>query len=135
MTTCDNDKLVLFLEEEYAGHVDMSCYVLYDHLEEAYFVCGQRLDDAQRKYSTFHFYCKKRNSLLKYLRFILNADDSKLTYGLFNFNGLFNKGNVIDYDLLDSMRSSLNEVAVYNRMDYDKDIIRDLLIVLKDVFY
>ena len=135
VTMEEQDKLVLFLEEEYEGSVDMTCYIAYHHIEKEYFVCGQRLDELQHKYSTFHFYCKSRKSLLKYIRFIVNADDSKLTYGLFNFNGMFREREYVDYDVLDSMRSNYNEVAVYNRMEYDNDIMRDLLVVLKDVRY
>ncbi len=132
----DNDKLVLFIEEEYEGSVDMTCYVLYDHTECEYFVCGQRLDELKYMYSTFHFYCKSRKSLLRYIRFIVNADDSKITYGLFNFNGLFRPNNErVDYPLLDSLRSNYNEIAVYNKMDYKEDVMSDLLRVIKDVRY
>ena len=135
MSMCSEDKLVLFLEEEYDGSVDMTCYVAYDHTEREYFVCGQRLDEMEYTYATFHFYCKSRKSLLKYLRFIVNADDSKLTYGLFNFNGIFRGRESVDYNVFDSMRSNFNEVAVYNRMEYDHGNMKDLLAVLKDVRY
>lgn len=135
MSTCEHDKLVLFMEEEYEGSVDMTCYVVYDHTEGEYFVCGQRVDELNCAYSTFHFYCKKRKSLLNYLGFILNAEDSKLTYGLFNFNGMFHEREYVDFNVLNSMRSDFNEVAVYNRMDYDDDIMKDLLSVLKNVRY
>jgi hypothetical protein len=131
----DNDKLVLFIEEEYEGSVDMTCYVLYDHTEGEYFVCGQRLDELKYMYSTFHFYCKSRKSLLRYIRFIVNADDSKITYGLFNFNGLFRHSECVDYALLNSLRSNYNEIAVYNKMDYEEDAMRDVLRIIKDVRY
>lgn len=135
MFTCAQDKLVLFLEEEYDGSVDMTCYIAFDHTEREYFICGQRMDELLNKYSTFHFYCKSKKSLLRYLRFILNADDSILTYGLFNFNGLFRDREYVNYEVLNNMRSDFNEVAVYNRMEYDASIMKDLLIVLKDVRY
>jgi hypothetical protein len=129
------DKLFLFLEEEYDGSVDMTCYVAYDHTEKEYFICGQRLDDLKNKYSIFHFYCKSRKSLLKYLRFIVNAEDSILTYGLFNFNNIFQGREYVDYSVLNSMRSDWNEVAVYNRMEYEHKVMKDLLAVLRDVRY
>jgi hypothetical protein len=135
MFTCSQDKLVLFLEEEYEGSVDMTCYVVFDHTENEYFICGQRMDESMQQYSTFHFYCKSKKSLLRYIQFIVNADDSILTYGLFNFNGMFKDREYVDYSVLNSMRSGLNEVAVYNRMEYDNDAMKDLLIVLKDVRY
>ena len=129
-----SDKLVLFLEEEYEGSVDMSCYVVYDATEKEYFICGQRVDDLSNKYAPFHFYCKSKRSLLKYIRFITNAEDSRLTCGLFNFSGIYLE-EVVDYSVLDKMRSDYNEVALYVKMEFDKKVIHDLLVVLKDVRY
>jgi len=122
------------LEEEYEGSVDMTCYVVYDATEEEYFICGQRVDDLSYKYAPYHFYCKSKRSLLKYIRFITNAEDSRLTYGLFNFSGIYLE-EVVDYGVLDKMRGDYNEVALYVKMEFDKNIIRDLLDVLKDVRY
>ena len=129
-----SDKLVLFLEEDYEGSVDMSCYVVYDATEKEYFICGQRMDDLSCKYAPFHFYCKSKRSLLKYIRFITNAEDSRLTYGLFNFPDIYFE-EMVDYSVLDKMRSAYTEIAVYVKMDFDKKIIHDLLVVLKDVRY
>ena len=74
------DRLVLYIEEEYEGQRDTSCYILYDFVEKEYFICGSRLDEAKQEYARFHFYCASRETLLDYMSFITNARDSVLTY-------------------------------------------------------
>ena len=130
-----HDKLVLFIEETYEGNVDMTCYVLYDVAEREYFVCGARIDDAGCKYTPFHFFCKSKQTLLSYIRFITNANNSRLTYGLYNFNNIFKNTEYIDYDKLVAKRCESKEVAVYVDMDFNKRQMMDLLIILKEVRY
>ena len=130
-----HDKLVLFIEEKYDGIVDMSCYVLYDVAEKEYFVCGTRSDDADFKYAPFHFFCKSKQTLLSYIKFITNANDSRLTYGLFNFNNIFENVEYIDYERLCAKRCDSNEIAVYVDMDFNKKQIMELLVILKEVRY
>jgi hypothetical protein len=130
-----HDKLVLFIEEKYDGCVDMSCYVLYDVSEGEYFVCGLRIDNVEFKYAPFHFFCKSKQTLLSYLKFITNANDSLLTYGLFNFNNIFENVEYIDYERLEAKRSNLNEIAVYVDMEFNKKQMMEMLVILKEVRY
>ena len=130
-----HDKLVLFIQEKYSGCVDMSCYVLFDVSEREYFVCGTRLDIVDFKYAPFHFFCKSKQTLLSYLKFITNANDSLLTYGLYNFNNIFENEKYIDYERLEAKRSDLNEIAVYVDMEFDKKQMMELLVILKEIRY
>ena len=130
-----HDKLVLFIQEKYCGCVDMSCYVLYDVSDGEYFICGTRLDNVEFKYAPFHFFCKSKQTLLSYLKFITNANDSRLTYGLFNFNNIFENVEYINYERLEAKRSDLNEIAVYVDMEFDKRQMMELLVILKEVRY
>jgi Zn-finger protein len=130
-----HDKLVLFIEEKYDGIVDMSCYVLYDASDREYFVCGIRSDNVEFKYAPFHFFCKSTRTILSYLKFITNANDSRLTYGLFNFNNIFENVEYINYERLEAKRSDLNEIAVYVDMEFNKKQMMELLIILKEVRY
>jgi hypothetical protein len=130
-----HDKLVLFIEEKYNGCVDMSCYILYDVSEREYFVCGTRSDDTDYKYAPFHFFCKSKQTLASYLKFITNANDSRLTYGLFNFNNIFENVEYINYARLEAKRCDSNEIAVYVDMEFNKRQMMELLIILKEVRY
>lgn len=132
-----HDKLVLYIEESYDGVGDMMCYVLYDRSEDSYFICGSRMCDIDlpEQHEPFHFFCKSKKTLLKYIKFIVNADDSRLTYGLFNFNNIFKNVDYIDYHYLNTRRRDVSEVAVYTDMEFDKKTIRDLLEIIKEVVY
>jgi hypothetical protein len=132
------DRLVLYIEEDYYGKKDASCYVLYDYVEREYFICGARLDERKTTYSKFHFYCKSIESLLDYIAFIMNARDSRITYGLINYNNIFKNTELMDFDAFDKRRVEINEnneIAVYVNMDFNKKQIRRLLGVLRDVRY
>ena len=128
-----HDKLVIYMEESYDGIGDMKCYVLYDMSEHSYFICGSRMCDSSKQYNPFHFFCKSKTTLLKYIKFIVNADDSRLTYGLFNFNNIFKNAEYINYDILETMRQDASEIAVYTDMAFDKKSIKNLLEVIKEV--
>ena len=61
MTSTANDRLVLYIEECYYENskmnVDTMCYILYDEVEQEYFITGQRLSISREVYSEFKFYC------------------------------------------------------------------------------
>jgi len=129
-----NDKLVLYLEENYEGMKDMSCYVLYSFVDEEYFICGSRIDEEGIKYGQFKFFCKTATMLLDYLAFIVNAEGSKLSYGLFNQVSVFDE-NYVDYEVLETRRNEYNEIALYINMEFNKRQLHKLMHMLKYIRY
>jgi hypothetical protein len=130
-----HDRLVLYLEEVYDGEPDAKCYVVYDEVEKEYFVCGSRLDVNNQTYGNYKFYCYSERVLLDYLQFVLNADSSLLTYGLYNYQDIFSDTDMIDYTILESKRSIQNEIVVYVESEFKKKQLAKLLVMLRKMRY
>ena len=138
------DRLVFYIQEDFANYItdkvetDTKCYVLYDEIEDEYFICGSRVKTMETEYSDFKFYCKSRETVVEYLAFVLNPVDSNVSYGLYNFPDLFvdnDTDTVVDYQTLDYQRQDENEIAVYLEMAFQKKPIRNLLRMLKEIRY
>ena len=138
-TTTTNDRLVLYIEECYYENskmnVDTRCYILYDELEEEYFVTGNRLSTSREVYAEFKFYCKSRQNLLNYLSIILNTGETVLNYGLFNYKDLFYNNDMVDFQILNESRDDDCEIAFYFEADYSFTRMKKLLTTLKYVRY
>lgn len=136
------DRLVFYIQEDLKNHItncvetDSKCYVLYDELAKEYFICGSRIKTCETEYSDFKFYCKSKETVLDYLTFILNPNNSNVSYGLYNFPDLFvDDDTVVDYYTLEYQRQDENEIALYLEMDFQKPQIRNLLRMLKEIRY
>jgi hypothetical protein len=139
MTSTMNDRLVLYIEECYYENskmnADTRCYILYDEVEQEYFITGNRLSLSREVYGDFNFYCKSRENLLNYLSIILNTGETVLNYGLFNYKGLFDNNNMVDFHILNESRDDNCEIAFYFEGDYSFRRMKKLLSTLKYVRY
>jgi len=136
------DRLVFYIQEDFTNYTtnkietDAKCYILYDEVEDEYFICGSRVRSMETEYSDFKFYCKSKETVVEYLTFILNPVDSNVSYGLYNFPDLFvNDDDVVDYQTLEYQRQDENEIALYLEMPFRKRPIRNLLRMLKEIRY
>lgn len=129
------DKLVLYFEELSNGIIDTFCYVLYDFTEKEYFICGARHDGCGFQYGKFHFYCRSTETVLDYLAFILNAEESEITYGLYNFRNLFEQSDIIDLERLEIKKRDTNEIAIFLNQNFKKKRVRKILRMLREIRY
>ena len=132
----ENDRLVLYMEEicEFSGK-DMHCYILFDEVEQEYFITGSRRKNKNESYGNFKFYCKSKQSLIYYLSFIMDSEDCTINYGLFNYVNLFDSQNYITFNSLENSRISCSELAFYTEMPFNSYSIRQLLTTLQQVRY
>jgi len=136
-----SDRLVFYIQEDFTNYTtgkvetDAKCYVLYDELEDEYFICGSRVKSRELEYSDFKFYCKSKETVVDYLAFVLNPVDSNVSYGLYNFPDLFVNNDVVDYQTLEYQRQDENEIALYLEMSFRRRPIRNLLRMLKEIRY
>ena len=72
MSIQSTQKLVLFIDEQYHNYTsgyaitDSSCYVIFDDVEQEYFVCGSRVSrETGGNFAEYHFYLSyyKGNSI------------------------------------------------------------------------
>jgi hypothetical protein len=135
------DRLVFYIQEDFTNHVtdkvetDTKCYVLYDEVEDEYFICGTRVKSKELEYSDFKFYCKSKETVVEYLAFVLNPVDSNVSYGFYNFPDLFVNNDVVDYQTLEYQRQDENEIALYLEMPFRRRPIQNLLRMLKEIRY
>lgn len=135
------DRLVFYIQEDFANYstdkieTDTKCYVLYDEVEDEYFICGSRVKSKELEYSDFKFYCKSKETVIDYLAFVLNPVDSNVSYGLYNFPDLFVNNDVVDYQTLEYQRQDENEITIYLEMVFRRRPIRNLLRMLKEIRY
>lgn len=139
MTSVTNDRLVLYIEECYYENskmnLDTRCYILYDEVEQEYFITGQRLSLSKEVYAEFKFYCKSKTNLLNYLSIILNTGETVVNYGLFNYKDLFDNNDMVDFQILHDERDANCEIAFYLESDYSFRRMKKLLSTLKYVRY
>jgi hypothetical protein len=135
----ENDRNVLYIEELYdntnTNKFDMRCYVIYDETQDEYFVTGSRRLHMYETYGNFKFYCKSKTTLTEYLGFIMNSQQSKINYGLFNCVNLFNERDYVTFDTLENARINCAELAFYMGMSFKPKKIQTLLKILEQVRY
>ena len=135
----ENDRNVLYIEELYdnseTNKFDMRCYVIYDEIQGEYFVTGSRRLHMYETYGNFKFYCKSKTTLTEYLGFIVNSQQSKINYGLFNCVNLFNERDYVTFDTLENARTNCAELAFYMGMSFKPTKIQTLLKILEQVRY
>jgi hypothetical protein len=135
----ENDRNVLYIEELYENSdpnkFDMRCYVIYDETQGEYFVTGSRRLHMYETYGNFKFYCKSKTTLTEYLGFIVNSQQSKINYGLFNCVNLFNERDYVTFDTLENARINCAELAFYMGMSFKPTKIQTLLKILEQVRY
>lgn len=135
------DRLVFYIQEDFTNYTtnkvetDAKCYILYDEVDDEYFICGSRVRSMETEYSDFKFFCKSKETVVEYLTFILNPVDSNVSYGLYNFPDLFVNNDIVDYQTLEYQRQDENEIALYLEMPFRKRPIRNLLRMLKEIRY
>jgi hypothetical protein len=135
------DRLVFYIQEDFTNYTtnkvetDAKCYILYDEVDDEYFICGSRVRSMETEYSDFKFFCKSKETVVEYLTFILNPVDSNVSYGLYNFPDLFVNNDTVDYQTLEYQRQDENEIALYLEMPFRKRPIRNLLRMLKEIRY
>jgi hypothetical protein len=137
----ENDRLVLYVEESCDNEsgkqdIDMRCYILYDEYEGEYYICGSRKKTPDECYGDFKFFCKSKQSLMDYMAFILNVNDSKVRYGLFNYTKLFeDSSSYQDFDTLENSKLECSEIAFYYESQFKYKHVKKLLDMLKNVRY
>lgn len=133
------DRLVLYIEEtDYNNskiEVDTRCYILFDELEQEYFVCGSRMTSENNPYAEFKFYCKSRHDLYEYLSFVMNFSEHEVNVGFFNYVDLFENHDKVDFNVLNNARSEDHEIAFYFGTNLKRRNMISLLSSLKYVRY
>jgi hypothetical protein len=134
----EKNRLVLYVEEVYTtkktDDVDMKCFIIYDNVEEEYFLCGSRRNNSETQYGDFKFFCKSKTDIINFISFIFNVKESDLNYGLYNYSTLSSIDNShVTFDKLDNMRLSCSEIALYEGMDYSYLEFLRLLNMIKKI--
>lgn len=134
-----SDKLVLKLEEtsEETGDIQLKCYVVYDHTEDEYFICGKNQStDGLREFEDFKFYCKTRKRVTSFLKYLLSSTDAsgKINHVLYNYKYL-DEYDCVDYWVLEDQEDSQCELAGYDGANFSKSWLSPLLKTLKHVRY
>ena len=137
------DKLVLKIEEvsAFTDDVLMKCFVVYDHNEHEYFVCGKRQKvkfSANPGPEDFKFYCESRENVIAFLRYTFMDDmtpgDSTLTHVLYNFKHL-DEQDYVDYWTLEAQEDPNLAISGFNGATFSKKWLSPLLKMLKYVRY
>jgi len=149
-----HDKLVAHFEEvEYAtANSVMSCYVLYDHCDKEYYICGKRTatcgvvynvthpDYEMNEYNDFKFFCKSSKDMLNMLKCIMNVSCNDVNMTMYNYKDIFmdDEGvelDYIDYNTLKCNNSLQKEIISYDNTKFNEDIVKSMLRALKTVRY
>ena len=129
-----SDKLVLKLDEVSSDSMILrTCYVVYDHTEGEYFVCGVNVEIGNSN-EDFKFYCKTRKHVVAFLKYLLSAEDATINHVLYNYKYL-DECEYVDYWMLSEQCDPNCELSGYNGADFSKSWLSPLLKTLKHVRY
>jgi hypothetical protein len=149
-----HDKLVAYFEEfEYAtSNSVMTCYVLYDHCDKEYYICGKRAATCAvvysethpeydvNEYNDFKFFCKSPKDMISMLKLIMNVSCNDVNMTMYNYKDIFiNDDGVdldyIDYNTLQYSNVSQKEIISYENARFNEDIAKTMLRMLKKMRY
>ena len=139
------DKLILKLEEidTATKHIEIVCYIAYDHEESEYYVCGKR---GLAMAEDFKFYCKKKSHIISFLKYVIGdttatPPSSKINHILYNYKNLDLDGEeehvkeFIDYHVLKEQEDRNCELAGYDGEQFSERWLSPLLKMLKNLRY
>lgn len=147
-----DDTLVLHFEELVYGTTEsvMNCYVLYDHCDKEYFICGKKCptygeyisdtDCEPREYNDFKFFCKSAKDMMRMLKCIMNVFCNDVNMTIYNYKDIFiddtgEELEYIDYHTLECNQTSQKEIIKYDNMKFNDGLVKTMLRVLKKVRY
>ena len=136
-----SNKLVLKLEEADADDdatIVKKCYVIYDHSEGEYFICGMNFpSDCDSQTDDYKFYCKKRKNVASFLKYLLAGEDTKINHVLCNYKGMYDfvRPCDVDYYVFEEHDNVACELTGYDGAGYSGDWLLPLLKTLKHVRY
>lgn len=149
-----HDKLVAHFEEfEYAtSNSVMTCYVLYDHCDKEYYICGKRAATCAvvysdplpaydaTEYNDFKFFCKSSKDMVNMLKLIMNVSCNDVNMTMYNYKDIFIDDDgveldYIDYNTLQCSNVSQKEIISYDNTKFNEGIAKTMLRMLKKVRY
>ena len=149
-----HDKLVAHFEEFVYGSKEsiMSCYVLYDHCDKEYYICGKRsatcgvmynVNNPEynvNEYNDFKFFCKSSKDMLNMLKCIMNVSCNDVNMTIYNYKNIFidDEGvelDYIDYNALQYSNISQKEIITYDNTRFNECLVKAMLRMLKKVRY
>lgn len=159
---CDNglthDKLVAYFEEfRYGSNKSvMTCYVLYDHCDKEYYICGKKTETRTEvsciknsvkhteynvnEYNDFKFFCKSSKDMLKMLKCIMNVSCNDINMTILNYKDIFiddsgSELDYIDYTSLEYSNTLQKDIISYDNARFDDRLVKSILRMLKKVRY
>lgn len=125
------DCLVLRIDEfdSTSYKLDTSMYILYDTNEEMYVIRGKRPDT----WETYSFYCDTMHDTLDFVRTVI-CKGNLWSYSLYNFSNLSPDSDDITFGELEGHVRRENEVVGYDYQKYDKNTLKRMLRILRNVY-
>ena len=125
------DCLVLRIDEfdSTSYKLDTSMYILYDTNEEMYVIRGKRPDT----WETYSFYCDTMHDTLDFVRTVI-CKGNLWSYTLYNFSNLSPDSDDITFGELEGHVRRENEVVGYDYQKYDKNTLKRMLRILRNVY-
>jgi len=129
------DCLVLKIEEHDAEtqKLDTTLYILYDKKCSNYVVRGRRAITRTQHSCEYSYICKDLHDLHFFITFVI----SKLnlwTFVLYNYDNLPIESNNITFDFLYSYDHSDYELVAYDKVNYKRRELMNVLRMLRNVF-
>jgi hypothetical protein len=152
--TLTHDKLVAYFEEFIYGSKEsvMTCYVLYDHRDKEYYICGKRTATCGvvysethpeynvNEYNDFKFFCKSSKDMVNMLKLIMNVSCNDVNMTMYNYKDIFmdEEGVELDYIDFNTLQYSnvlQKEIISYDNTRFNEGIAKTMLRMLKKMRY
>jgi hypothetical protein len=149
-----HDRLVAYFEEFVYGSKEsvMACYVLYDHCDKEYYICGKRTATCEvsynvnnpeygvNEYNDFKFFCKSSKDMVNMLKIIMNVSCNDVNMTMYNYKDIFvDEDGVeldyIDFNTLQYSNISQKEIISYDNTRFNERLVKSMLRALKNVRY
>ena len=153
-----HDKLVAHFEEFRYGSNEsvMTCYVLYDHCDKEYYICGKKTATRSmvsciknsvkhteynvNEYNDFKFFCKSSKDMLNMLKCIMNVSCNDVNMTILNYKDIFiddsgSELDYIDFNALECSNTLQKEIISYDSTRFDDRLVKSILRMLKKVRY
>jgi hypothetical protein len=129
------DILVLKLEEinNETYELESSIFILYNHLQNKFVLKGKRKDVGNTKAYTYSFDCYSINALTEFIAYI-TLKTNRINEILYNYNGLINDLNNIEYHELYNLEHNDYEISRHNNEKLSKKKLKNICGFLQNVF-
>lgn len=113
---------------------DTTLFIIYDKMKHEFIIRGKRRDTKKIISIPYSFVCEYANDLAEFIGFVIDENNNKISYTLYNYDNLPATSHEITFEFFEKHVDEAYEIVSYDNMMYSEREVISLLRMLRNVY-